>query len=72
MGVISDGSYDIPPGLLYSYPVTCKDGEWSIVQGEMSCSHCTKGRQRAGTRLPNLCRATPLKPSPLGYSPARD
>eukprot|EP00250_Pteridium_aquilinum_P010496 c19428_g1_i1 orf=626-1627(-) len=33
MGVYSDGSYDVPPGLIYSYPVTCEDGNWSIVQG---------------------------------------
>ena len=33
MGVIGDGSYDTPPGLCYSFPVTCKDGEWSVVQG---------------------------------------
>ncbi|KAI3909069.1 hypothetical protein MKW98_011430 [Papaver atlanticum] len=33
MGVYSDGSYDVPAGLIYSFPVTCKNGEWSIVQG---------------------------------------
>eukprot|EP00976_Prorocentrum_cordatum_P075271 1181836-Prorocentrum_minimum.AAC.3 len=33
MGVLSDGSYGIPTGLMYSFPVTCKDGKWSIVQG---------------------------------------
>jgi malate dehydrogenase len=33
MGVASDGSYDIPEGVVYSYPVTCKDGEYTIVQG---------------------------------------
>jgi malate dehydrogenase len=33
MGVPSDGSYGIPEGVIYSYPVTCKDGEYSIVQG---------------------------------------
>ena len=29
----SDGSYGIPEGVIYSYPVTCKNGEYSIVQG---------------------------------------
>ena len=29
----SDGSYDIPEGLMYSFPVTCKDSEYEIVQG---------------------------------------
>jgi len=33
MAVPSDGSYDIPEGLMYSFPVTCKDGEYEIVQG---------------------------------------
>ncbi|TXG62592.1 hypothetical protein EZV62_009586 [Acer yangbiense] len=33
MGVYSDGSYGIQEGLIYSFPVTCEKGEWSIVQG---------------------------------------
>ncbi|KAK7302936.1 hypothetical protein RJT34_13833 [Clitoria ternatea] len=33
MGVYSDGSYGIPPGLIYSFPVTCEKGDWNIVQG---------------------------------------
>lgn len=33
MSVPSDGSYGIQEGLIYSFPVTCKDGEYSIVQG---------------------------------------
>lgn len=33
MGVYSDGSYGIQPGLIYSFPVTCEKGEWSIVRG---------------------------------------
>lgn len=33
MAVCSDGSYGIEKGLIYSYPVTCKNGDWSIVQG---------------------------------------
>ena len=33
MAVVSDGSYGIPEGLIYSYPVTTKDGKWEIVQG---------------------------------------
>jgi malate dehydrogenase len=32
MAVRSDGSYGIPEGLVYSYPVTTRDGDWSIVQ----------------------------------------
>jgi malate dehydrogenase len=33
MGVYSDGSYGVPAGLVYSFPCTCKDGQWSVVQG---------------------------------------
>ena len=33
MAVCSDGSYEIPEGLVYSFPVTCQGGEYSIVQG---------------------------------------
>jgi malate dehydrogenase len=33
MGVVSDGSYGVPEGLICSFPVTCRDGEWEIVQG---------------------------------------
>lgn len=32
MAVPSDGSYGIAPGVIYSYPCTCKDGEYEIVQ----------------------------------------
>ncbi len=31
MAVVSDGSYDVPEGVVYSYPVTCADGDWTIV-----------------------------------------
>jgi malate dehydrogenase len=33
MGVVSDGSYGVPEGLVSSFPVTAKDGDWEIVQG---------------------------------------
>jgi len=33
MGIPSDGSYGIEPGIVYSYPVTCTNGKYSIVQG---------------------------------------
>ncbi|BFM07169.1 malate dehydrogenase [Halioxenophilus aromaticivorans] len=33
MAVYSDGSYGIQEGLIYSFPCTCKDGDWQIVQG---------------------------------------
>ncbi|MCW9029426.1 MAG: malate dehydrogenase [Kangiella sp.] len=33
MAVPSDGSYGIEEGLIYSYPVVCKNGDYEIVQG---------------------------------------
>jgi malate dehydrogenase len=33
MGIPSDGSYDIAPGVIYSYPCVCKNGQYEIVQG---------------------------------------
>lgn len=33
MGVASDGSYGIPAGVIYGYPVTCRNGDYQIVQG---------------------------------------
>ena len=33
MAVPSDGSYDVPEGLISSFPVTTKNGEYEIVQG---------------------------------------
>jgi len=33
MGIYSDGSYGIAKGLIYSFPVTCSNGDWTIVQG---------------------------------------
>ncbi len=32
-GVVSDGSYGIPAGLMYSYPLISRGGNWSIVPG---------------------------------------
>ena len=33
MAIPSDGSYGIPQGLIYSFPVTCANGDYQIVQG---------------------------------------
>lgn len=33
MGIPSDGSYDVPEGIISSFPVTCANGEYTIVQG---------------------------------------
>jgi len=33
MAVVSDGSYGVPEGLISSFPVTTRDGDYEIVQG---------------------------------------
>ncbi len=33
MGIASDGSYDVPEGLISGFPCTCENGEHKIVQG---------------------------------------
>lgn len=33
MAVTADGSYGIEPGVIFSFPCTCAQGRWSIVQG---------------------------------------
>jgi malate dehydrogenase len=43
MAVISDGSYGVPEGLISSFPVTTKDGNWSIVQG-LEIDEFSRGR----------------------------
>ncbi|EUA50217.1 malate dehydrogenase family protein [Mycobacterium xenopi 3993] len=43
MAVVSDGSYDVPEGLVSSFPVTTKDGNWSIVSG-LEIDEFSRGR----------------------------
>jgi malate dehydrogenase len=43
MAVISDGSYRVPEGLISSFPVTTKDGNWTIVQG-LQIDEFSRGR----------------------------
>ena len=33
MAVLSDGSYDVPEGIISSFPVTTSNGAWKIVEG---------------------------------------
>lgn len=33
MGIPADGSYGVEAGIIFSYPVTCKEGKYEIVQG---------------------------------------
>ena len=59
MAVPSDGSYGIAPGVIYSYPVTTRNGEYSIVQGlsidafsraRMDASHAELLEERDGVK----------------------
>lgn len=43
MAVLSDGSYGVPEGLISSFPVTTKDGNWSIVKG-LEIDEFSRGR----------------------------
>ena len=33
MGVLSNGAYGVPEGLIYSFPCVCKDGVYHVVEG---------------------------------------
>jgi malate dehydrogenase len=46
MGIPADGSYGIKPGVIYGYPVTCKDGKYEIVQG-LSVDEFSRGKMTA-------------------------
>jgi len=46
MAVPSDGSYGIKEGVIYSYPVVCKNGDYEIVQG-LSISEFSRKRMDA-------------------------
>ena len=43
MGVPSDGSYGIPEGVMFGYPVTCSGGRYEIVKG-LEISAFSKGK----------------------------
>jgi malate dehydrogenase len=46
MAVYSDGSYGVAEGLIYSFPVRCKGGDWEIVQG-IEISEFSQGKMDA-------------------------
>jgi malate dehydrogenase len=59
MGIPSDGSYGIPEGVIYSYPVICRGGQFEIVQGlaiddfsrtRMSATHKELLEERDGVK----------------------
>jgi malate dehydrogenase len=43
MAVVSDGSYGVPEGVISSFPVTTKGGDWSIVTG-LEIDEFSRGR----------------------------
>ena len=43
MGIPSDGSYGIPEGVMFGFPVTCTNGEYTIVQG-LEIDEFSRGR----------------------------
>jgi malate dehydrogenase len=46
MGVVSDGSYGIEAGLIYSFPVRTSNGEYEIVQ-DLSIDDFSRDRMTA-------------------------
>jgi hypothetical protein len=70
MGVISDGSYGQPEGIVYSFPCTCAGGEWSIVQVRRGAPAPPAAAARQQPVL-CCCRLRPLPvPSPAPPRPA--
>ncbi|MBM5812416.1 MAG: malate dehydrogenase [Gammaproteobacteria bacterium] len=49
MAIPADGSYGIPEGVMYSYPVTCRDGRYTIVPG-LAISDFSRERMTATHR----------------------
>ncbi|MCW2808303.1 MAG: malate dehydrogenase [Marmoricola sp.] len=49
MAVVSDGSYDVPEGLISSFPVTTRNGDWEIVQG-LDINDFSRSRIDASTK----------------------
>ncbi|QWC85947.1 malate dehydrogenase [Nocardioidaceae bacterium] len=48
MAVVSDGSYGVPEGLISSFPVTTRNGDWEIVEG-LAISDFSRERIDAST-----------------------
>ena len=46
MAVPSDGSYGIPAGVIYGYPVPCQGGDYQIVQG-LAVNEFSRGKMDA-------------------------
>ena len=72
MGIPADGSYGIPAGVIYGYPVTCRNGTYEIVQGidispfsraRMDATHkeLTRGARRCEGHVQLSACCTPPK-----------
>jgi malate dehydrogenase len=46
MGIPADGSYGVKPGIMFGYPVVCKNGQYEIVQG-LSVDDFSRARMQA-------------------------
>jgi malate dehydrogenase len=46
MGIAAEGSYGIAEGVIYGYPVTCRNGTYQIVQG-IEVSDFSRSRMQA-------------------------
>jgi len=51
MGVFSDGSYDTPKGVMFSFPVTISDGKWEIVKNLANDDFAVKMLAATGKEL---------------------
>jgi malate dehydrogenase len=49
MGIPADGSYGIAPGVIYGYPVACRNGQYEIVQG-LAISDFSRARMDASSK----------------------
>jgi len=49
MAVPADGSYDIAPGVVYSHPCVCRNGDYEIVQG-LAVDEFSRGKLDASDR----------------------
>ena len=49
MSVASDGSYGVQEGIVFSFPVTCKNGNYSVVQG-LELDELSKARLAASEK----------------------
>jgi len=51
MAIPSDGSYGISEGIIYSFPVTCSNGAYEIVQGLEIDEYSNQAMQASAAEL---------------------